>query len=42
MRRFDNAIRRSRRLEWIAHRDVTPLRAMGPDCLSQLAREAAE
>jgi len=43
--RSDNAIRRFKRPEWIAHRDFTPIVPMGDDCLSSLARsrpQAAE
>jgi len=42
LNRTDNAIRRFKRPEWIAHRDFAPLQAMGPDCLKQLAKQAAE
>jgi ectoine hydroxylase len=36
--RADNAIRRFKRPEWIAHRDFTPLRALGADCLKDMAK----
>ena len=38
----DNAIRRFKRPEYIAHRDFTPLEAMPDDCLLTVAGEAAE
>ncbi len=41
LNRADNAIRRFKRPEWIAHRDFTPLTAMGPDCLRELAASHA-
>jgi ectoine hydroxylase len=36
--RVDNAIRRFKRAEWIAHRDFRPLRAMHADCLKEMAK----
>jgi ectoine hydroxylase len=42
LNRVDNAIRRFKRPEWIAHRDFTPLEPLQDDCLLQLARQAAE
>jgi ectoine hydroxylase len=41
LNRVDNAIRRFKRPEWIAHRDFAPLTAMGPDCLRELAHSVA-
>ncbi|MBL8836843.1 MAG: phytanoyl-CoA dioxygenase family protein [Alphaproteobacteria bacterium] len=41
LNRCDNAIRRFKRPNWIAHRDFTPLEALGDDCLRQLARQSA-
>jgi len=41
LNRVDNAIRRFKRPEWIAHRDFTPLEALGPNCLRDLAPETA-
>jgi ectoine hydroxylase len=40
LNRVDNAIRRFKRPEWIAHRDFAPLVALGPDCLRELAHTA--
>jgi ectoine hydroxylase len=40
LNRVDNAIRRFKRPEWIAHRDFAPLTALGPDCLRHLAHQA--
>ena len=41
LNRVDNAIRRFKRPEWIAHRDFAPLAALGPDCLRELAQDTA-
>lgn len=35
----DNHIRKFKRAEWIAHRDFTPIEALGDDTLRELARE---
>ncbi|MGB1006228.1 MAG: proline hydroxylase, partial [Thalassobaculaceae bacterium] len=35
----DNHITKHNRAEWIAHRDFTPIAALGDDCLAQLADE---
>ena len=40
LNRVDNAVRRFARPEWIAHRDFTPLAALGPDCLRELTPTA--
>jgi len=36
-----NHIRRFKRKEWIAHRDFTPIDALGDDCLTELIRDQA-
>ncbi len=36
----DNAIRRFKRPEYIAHRDFTPLQALADDCLLTIGDEA--
>jgi ectoine hydroxylase len=41
LNRVDNAIRRFKRPDWIAHRDFAPLTAMGPDCLREVAARAS-
>ena len=40
--RVDNAIRRFKRPEWIAHRDFTPLAALDDNCLRELAKTKPE
>jgi ectoine hydroxylase len=37
----DNHITREKRAEWIAHRDFTPIEALGDDCLMELTASAA-
>ena len=37
----ENAIRRFKRPEWIAHRDFTPIVPRADDCLLELARQPA-
>ena len=38
----DNAIRRFKRPEYIAHRDFTPVRTLADDCLLPFRKQAAE
>jgi len=38
----DNHIRAFNREEWIAHRDFTPIQALGDDCLTELVQEQAK
>ena len=40
LNRVDNAIRRFKRPEWIAHRDFRPIEPLPDDCLLQLGRAA--
>ena len=35
----DNHIRAFKRAEWIAHRDLTPIKPLADDCLTELAAQ---